>query len=191
MLICKIGDYLKKKIDNASPSPVPGSPYNRISEDIIGMASAYHDDGFSFHRTGDRVNAFASFAYGLGWLDAGIFTGLVGVHENDMNPPDFLTGFDEKITEMLTEKTTRYERMLSKAMTSVSMYPDRSSPAFNAASKIFRNTKNNLEKGFHYLKKNDFWEALWHFSYGYGWLDAGIRAGLIEVTGNRHLFTID
>lgn len=190
MLICRIGDYLKDKLYHSSPSPVQGTPYHNISKDIIGMVSAYHDDGFSFHRTGDRVNAFASFAYGLGWLDAGIFTGLVRYKENAI-VPDIITGFDEKINDMLTEKTARYERMLNRAVQSIRIYPDKSSPASNAAGEIIKKTRDELESGSQYHKKEIFWNALWHFSYGYGWLDAGIRAGLIEVTGNRQLFTID
>ncbi|WP_243670629.1 DUF357 domain-containing protein, partial [Methanoculleus chikugoensis] len=41
------------------------------------MAIAYHSDGFAFLRAGDRVNALAAFAYGLGWLDAGSHLGLL------------------------------------------------------------------------------------------------------------------
>lgn len=191
MSICKIGNHLKIKLNHSSPSPVNGTPFHKVSVEIIEMASAYHIDGFSFHRTGDRINAFASFAYGLGWLDAGIFTGLVNAHDNNITQPDILTGLDERLSERLTEKTTRYERMLSKALQSIRPYPDKSSPAFYAACDIIKKTEDEYKKGDKYLKNAAFWNSLWHYSYGYGWLDAGIRAGLIEVTENRQLFTID
>lgn len=191
MSICKIGNYLKNKLHQSSPSPVIGTPFHKISADIIEMATAYHSDGFSFHRTGDRVNAFASFAYGLGWLDAGIFSGLVHTRDQNSNQPDFLTYLDEKVSEMLIEKTIRYERMLSTAIKSIKPCPDSSSPAFDASGEIIKKTRDEYEKGGKYLQNEIFWNALWHFSYGYGWPDAGIRVGIIEITENRQLFTVD
>jgi hypothetical protein len=35
-----------------------------------------------------------------------------------------------------------------------------------------------------------FEDALACFSYGHGWLDAAIRAGLIRITGNREIFAV-
>jgi hypothetical protein len=40
------------------------------------------------------------------------------------------------------------------------------------------------------LDKNREEDALAGFSYGHGWLDAGVRAGLFTVNAERDLFTI-
>jgi hypothetical protein len=47
-----------------------------------------------------------------------------------------------------------------------------------------------LEDGRHFRTEGDTVNALAAFSYGYGWLDAGVRFGLLSVPeGARHLFT--
>lgn len=40
-----------------------------------------------------------------------------------------------------------------------------------------------LEDGRHFREQDDYVTALASFSYGHGWLDAGIRAGFIDDTG--------
>ncbi|MDE2518987.1 MAG: DUF357 domain-containing protein, partial [Methanocorpusculum sp.] len=40
------------------------------------------------------------------------------------------------------------------------------------------------------LSTGNFVAALVSFSYGYGWLDCGVRAGLFGIVGDRGLFKI-
>ncbi|MDD3934263.1 MAG: DUF357 domain-containing protein, partial [Methanoculleus sp.] len=54
-----------------------GTLLRRVADEVFEMAAAYQSDGTAFLRTGDRVNALAGFAYGLGWLDAGSRLGLL------------------------------------------------------------------------------------------------------------------
>jgi hypothetical protein len=60
---------------------------------------------------------------------------------------------------------------------------------YGAAEIIRKTAAAYLEAG----EKNlpiDLINALTAFSYGYGWLDCGVRAGLFSIDGDRHLFTI-
>ena len=49
--------------------------------DCLEMATAYLEDGKYFQREDDLPNALASFAYGHGWLDAGIRIGVLVADE--------------------------------------------------------------------------------------------------------------
>lgn len=63
-----------------------------VTEDIDGetggaacleMAEAYLQDGRHFIDRNDLPNALAAFAYGHGWLDAGVRLDLLGVSDSD------------------------------------------------------------------------------------------------------------
>ena len=46
-----------------------------------------------------------------------------------------------------------------------------------------------LDDGRHFREADDLVNALASFSYGYGWLDAGVRMGLFAVPDDTDLFT--
>jgi hypothetical protein len=174
----------------ASPVPPEESPLYRAACDVLEMAAAYHADGSTFLRGGDAVNALASFTYGLGWLDAGLALGLVrcggelpAVNGITAEIPDTLAGH-------LLEKTHRYERMLGEAVSSVEIGPDPASPLHRAAEDCIAAAEHGLAAGRARLGEDDYPAALACFSYGYGWLDAGVRTGLLRITGRRDLFTV-
>ncbi len=77
----------------------------------------------------------------------------------------------------LTEKTHRYESLLTKALDSVED-ADRSDDSTDEALKM---AESYLEDGRSFLREGDEVNALAAFSYGHGWLDAGARFGLYEV----------
>ncbi len=61
----------------------PGKSYaQRIAEDFMNMAKAYHSDARHFFGNGDLVNAFAAVNYAHGWLDAGARLGIFEVDED-------------------------------------------------------------------------------------------------------------
>lgn len=186
------GELLKEKIDSSVIPAPEGTTVNLVAGEIMEMALAYLSDGGSFAGSGDRVNALASYAYGLGWLDAGIYLGFIIYSGNK----DFLSlNCDDEIPESLTdhleEKTGRYRRMLNSARGAVIPAPDAESPAFHAAVEISEEGDKNLKTGIIMMDDEKILSsALWHFSYGYGWLDAGVRSGILSITGDRSLFTV-
>lgn len=66
----------------ADPAVPDGTPLATAATDCAEMAESYLDDGRHFRREDDPVNALAAFAYGYGWLDAGVRLGLFSVSED-------------------------------------------------------------------------------------------------------------
>jgi len=186
MLIDAYGKNFSR--DSHAEKAVPNNTaLGRTADEIVEMVSCYASDGLFFYKKGDLVNAAASFAYGYGWLDAGKYLGYIAGERST------LAVIDEKIPETLldhlTEKTYRYQRMLTGAVNGVFISPDPETAMYKAAVTIRETAVSYLEKGEERLL-DDLVNALVLFSYGYGWLDCGVRAGLFLIHGDRHLFTI-
>jgi len=166
-----------------------GSLLYRAAEEVLEMAAAYRDDGMTFLSGDDPVNALAGFAYGLGWLDAGLRLGLLAPPA--AHPPGDMDACipDAKIAH-LHEKTHRYRRMLRSALGMVEAAPDPASPLHGGSREFHAVAASWYVEGVERLEAGDYAGALACLSYGYAWLDAGIRAGLLQVTGERDLFTV-
>ncbi|MFB6353807.1 MAG: DUF357 domain-containing protein [Halobacteriales archaeon] len=70
---------LAEALEAAEPAPVAEAPLEDAAEEVAVMARSYLDDGRHFAAEDDPVNALAAFAYGHGWLDAGVRLGLFSV----------------------------------------------------------------------------------------------------------------
>jgi len=186
MLIDAYGKIFAK--DSYSEKTVPNNTVlGKTADEIAEMVSCYALDGRVFFNQGDLVNAAASFAYGYGWLDAGRYLGYLAGSPSP--PPEIDESLPESLAEHLTEKTYRYQRMLKSALDGVSPAPDHMTAMYAAASTIQATARSYLTGGEAHLP-DDLINALVLFSYGYGWLDCGVRAGLFSIQGDRHLFTI-
>ncbi len=91
----------------------------------------------------------------------------------------------------LTEKTDRYERLLTDALAAAEIAPPADTPMAAAAADCYEMADSYLEDGRHFRANDDLVNALAAFSYGHAWLDAGARVGLFEVPREGHLFTIE
>lgn len=154
------------------------------------MISGYLSDGDRFHEQGDLTNAWASYWYALGWMDAGLSLGLIATDPpwpGNVPEPHPLP-VDER--GRLEEKTSRYRELLSRAMASLAVAADPGSCLAGPAERIllignvWSRQAAIQEQAGHYAP------ALSATSYCFGWLDAGVRLGLLHVTKNRDLFTI-
>lgn len=90
----------------------------------------------------------------------------------------------------LTEKTDRYERMLADALDEAETRPPADTPLGAAAAECREMAASYLDDGRHFRANDDPVNALAAFSYGYGWLDAGVRIGLFAVPHETGLFTV-
>lgn len=189
MLIKEFGNRYRHDIDGTKLVPENGTPLFAVGTEILEMVLCYASDGEIFFGKGDLVNAAASFAYGYGWLNAGKYLGyLSGEGQKELS---YITEkLPENLQEHLTEKTFRYQKMLGQALASVNVLPDKETVFFSAAEYLKGQAENYLKQGCELLESSDELNALINFSYGYGWLDASVRSGLIGVLENRHLFTI-
>jgi hypothetical protein len=174
--------------------PVPvKTALGKTATAVISMAHAYTDDGTTFFRDGDLVNALAAYWYGFGWLHFGWASGLA-IPPHDSIPSCPFEGNCENLpgtlVPQLEEKTARYAHLLDTARASVTSAPERATPGEDFAGRVLVIASCYAMRGHLCLKKGSYEDALASFSYGHGWLDAGVRAGFFKVTRNRELFTI-
>jgi hypothetical protein len=154
------------------------------------MIDAYIADGNGFLAKNDIRNAYASYWYALGWMDAGIFLGLLSSPPPGI-PLDFphYTATDPD-TGSLVEKTARYRSLLGQALESLEISSDEGSSLFPAAKKILGIAGSIFCEGIVLEDQASIAGALGAYSYGFAWLDAGARFGLFRIIRNRELFTI-
>ena len=182
MLIIECGKLLSGELDVVDIVLPEGTPLAALAGIVKDMADAYTDDGKTFFLGGDRVNALAAFYYGYGWLHFGLAYGLLSLQRKGQvscpfsSPVELLSpAFSGK----LDEKTRRYARLLDTACASVVPAPEPETTAEIFARRVIlvgtcyaRGGRGNLTAGAEE-------EALALFSYGHGWLDAGVRTGLL------------
>ncbi|SFL10239.1 hypothetical protein SAMN04487950_2459 [Halogranum rubrum] len=94
------------------------------------------------------------------------------------------------MTADLEEKTDRYERMFADALDEAEIAVPVETPLGDAAAECREMAESYLTDGRHFREEDDLVNALASFSYGYGWLDAGVRMGLFAVPDDSHLFTM-
>lgn len=169
------------------------SPNGRTGLSLLRMASAYESDGETFMAGGDPVNALAAFLYGLGWLHCGIGSGLL-VPTVDRIPCPFAGEFEPVPASQfmkLDEKTGRYAHLLTTALASVSPAPDPGTPAYTFAMQVRFIAEQYLSQGNRHASEGKSESGLARFSYGHGWLDAGVQAGLFSIHAHREIFTVE
>jgi uncharacterized protein len=170
------------------------SPSGKTAASILRMARAYESDGTSFLAREDPVNALAAFLYAFGWLHCGAASGLIGVREGRKPSCPFTGTFDTVPASQFgkrDEKTSRYARLLETALASVSPAPDPATPLHRFAREILFISNIYLYRGKHLIAERYNEDALACFSYGHGWLDTGVQAGLFTIHANRAIFTVD
>ncbi len=72
-------------------------------------------------------------------------------------------------------KVARYEMMLRTALDRAEIVEDQ-----KFSKDVMMMARSYYADGVHFQKTGDFVNALVCFSYGHGWLDAGVRAGTIK-----------
>ena len=162
----------------------------KAADDVLEMVHAYASDGFVFLDTGDEVNALASFAYGSGWLDTGIAAGVLTNHPMGIPPKGCAPDIPENLSEHLHEKTNRYQRMLTSALGSVCIHSEPELPLYLAGKEICSFAHQYYIAGGIETEKNNLADGLALLSYAYGWIDAGVRVGILKVVKNPELFTV-
>jgi len=188
MTVSTYGEALRNAVKEPGLRPPPGTPLDHAAREVWEMAGAYARDGMTFLEKGDPVNAIAALAYGAAWLDAG---SRLGLFDREDSLPPVLEGEEvpSLYVSLLHEKTTRYRGMLSRALAAVAGAPDPSSP-LHAATEVFLNqARESLEGGNRCLAHARPLHALSWYAYGHGWLDAGVRTGVLAILGDRSLFT--
>jgi hypothetical protein len=166
------------------------TPLFSAALDLFGMVTAYLQDGDTFLASGDWVNACAGYYYAFGWEHFGIATGFF----TSQAPACPFTGTCEPapadLHDRLEEKTKRYVHLIATARAGVAPAPEDGTMMGSAARSILLITGVYAEQARVYQASGRTEEALACASYGHGWLDAAVRAGLLKIISNRELFAI-
>ncbi len=164
---------------------------NKIAALVLEMARAYESDGITFFVSGDPVNALPSFYYGFGWLHFGLSSGLLTVTPSPKcpfwEPHEIL---QPPYRAKLEEKACRYAHLLDTALSSLKCAPDPATTSHGFAERIRFVAWVYARRGDYHLKSGSLEDALASFSYGHGWLDAGVTAGFFRIVAERDLFTV-
>jgi hypothetical protein len=184
-------DLLGTLLDMTVITAPKGTPLHRSAASVYGMARAYESDGRTFLAGGDVVNALASAWYGCGWLHFGLTYGLCGTRLPPGCP--FISPcepLEPSQKEKLQEKAHRYDRLLGMARKSVKIACEPETDPYRFSEKVLLIGEVYAGQGALLLGKNRYEDALACFSYGHGWIDAGVCSGLFRITGNPELFTV-
>ena len=180
--------YAYRTISSTIPDETPAGC---IVYEFKEMISSYITDAAAFRDRNDLINEYASYTYAHGWLDCGIFLGYFKSNTPSLYLPDD-SYIPMEQQERLKEKTLRYERMLKHAIKSVEPAPESGSPYYKAAIYIIRKAHDVFTRiENQHLSGTTYIVSLGWLSYGYGWLDAGLRAGLFRILENPDLFTTE
>lgn len=179
-------------LDVQCPAP-ERSCAGQTGRSILRMAQAYESDGRAFHAGNDPVNALAAFLYGFGWLHCGTASGLLVFGDRSHTCPlkerfDLLPSSEHPKRD---EKCNRYSHLLATALASVTPAPDPSTPSGIFAREVLVIAGAYLHRGNHERAAHHPEDALACFSYGHGWIDAAVQAGLFAIHANRDIFTVD
>jgi uncharacterized protein len=192
MKIAECQEGLAAALAHTRSAAHPHTPLERQAFAVIEMAQAYRDDGATFYNKGDLVNALAAFWYGTGWLHFGISSGLL-ISDNQ-TPFCPFAGFSETLpmplAEKLREKTLRYDHLLNTARSSVECSSETATISSNFAGNVLFITAQYAAQGASYRKAGAYEDALACFSYGHGWLDAGVTCGYFRILAHRDIFTV-
>ena len=181
---------LKERLSLLESIPPPGSVLSSCAREISEMVDAYYHDGMAFLSREDLPNALASFSYALGWMDAGICMGLL-LSPAGLGLPLVREGRSlVNSQDRLNEKTARYRSLLFQACMSLVPAPETDTSIHPFCERILFLAGVFHAQGIIWEESGDRNSALALYSYGFGWLDAGVRTGLFRITGNRELFTI-
>jgi uncharacterized protein len=186
---CQI--LLTTALSTAHISAPESTPFNKIAASVLEMARAYESDGITFFVSGDPVNALAGFYYGFGWLHFGLSSGLLTVTTSPLCPfSEPHEVLQPPFRAKLEEKTCRYAHLLDIALSSVKCAPDPATVSHGFAKRIHSVAVVYARRGDYHVKSGSLEDALASFSYGHGWLDAGVTAGLFRIDAERDLFTV-
>lgn len=166
------------------------TPLHSTALDLFGMVTAYLQDSDTFLASGDWVNALAGYYYAFGWHHFGITHGFFYT----LTPACPLTSMCEPapagLRDRLEKKTQQYVHLLATARAGAAPAPEDGTVMGSAAQRMLLITAVYAERAQLYQVQQQPENALACASYGHGWLDAAVRAGLLRIISNRELFAL-
>lgn len=89
----------------------------------------------------------------------------------------------------LKERVKRYRQLTQAALKKVSIKSGKGSREFAIAADFIAMAQNYFNDAKHFEEKGKLLLALAAYSYAHAWLDAGVRAGILDGKNDDNLFT--
>lgn len=90
----------------------------------------------------------------------------------------------------LVQRVKRYRSLTEKALGKVSIKAARGSSDFVVAADFITMAQNYFNDAKHFEGRGKLLLALAAYSYAHAWLDAGVRAGILNGKNDDKLFTL-
>jgi hypothetical protein len=97
---------------------------------------------------------------------------------------------DEELWASLREKTEKDIETTRRALEKLKIIAPERSHLRKIAEDYLSMARAYFEDAKHFFEKGDYLNAFGCVNYAHGWLDAGARQGIFEVSGDDRLFTL-
>jgi hypothetical protein len=96
----------------------------------------------------------------------------------------------ERADRITGAKMEDYLGRTQRALAKVRVCPPERSHLRKAAEDVLRMARAYCDDALHYAGKGDYVTAFAAINYAHGWIDAGVRLGLLDGQGDDSLFTL-
>ncbi len=94
------------------------------------------------------------------------------------------------LQEQLKLKVQKYFFLTEKALKKIELAKNLNEKEKKTAADFISMAENYFSDAKHFQEKNDLLNALAALSYAHAWLDAGVRAGILDGKNDDVLFTL-
>lgn len=91
-------------------------------------------------------------------------------------------------TDELRSKAEKYLKLEEEAFLKISIAVPQDSALYNIAEDYLAMAKDYYSDAKSFMGKNDYINCISAINYSYGWLDAGVRLGILSGSGDHRLF---
>ena len=97
---------------------------------------------------------------------------------------------ENELNKKLKEKVAKYEKLTEEALGKVEIAAGLEDKERGIAEDFLQMAHSYFGDAQHFREKGEMLDALAAFSYAHAWLDAGVRAGVLDAKGDSRLFTL-
>lgn len=95
------------------------------------------------------------------------------------------------MADLPVERVKRYLAITERALKSLKVVPPKDSHNRKIAEDFLNMAKSYYSDACHFFERGDYADAFACVNYAHGWLDAGARLGLWDVSVQKELFTVE
>lgn len=94
------------------------------------------------------------------------------------------------LEQQLKTKVARYHAITQQALEKIGVHARKGTKEYGIALDYLEMARNYFNDAAHFEKTGELLLALAAFSYAHAWMDAGVRAGILDGKEDDRLFTL-